>query len=88
MNLIGEMDISTTTLSPVGDELFVVLRHFSQTTRPRAELRKVARMCSRLRRRAASRVQAAGRRSNAALNFKEKKVFNLNTPLPSVECSI
>lgn len=45
-------------------------------------------MCSRLQRRAASRVQAAGRRSNAALNFKEKMVFNLNTPLPSVECSI
>lgn len=86
--LIGEMDFSATKLMSGGDELFAVLRHFSQTTRPRAELRNITRMCSELHRRVASRVQAAGRRSNAAQNFKEKMVFNLNTPLPSVEYSI
>lgn len=67
-----------------GNELFALLRRISQTTRPRAELRNVARMCSMPLRRVASRVQAASRSGNAALNFKEKMVFSLNTPLLSV----
>ena len=73
---------------PDEDKLFAVLRRFSHPTRPRAELRIIARMCSRLHGRAASRVQAAGRRSNAALDFKEKMVFSPNTPLPFVDYSI